>query len=70
MTKPITDMLGAAAETIRQLVHECRKGGPLYARDAKAVAQVSRTAKWLLNAIGALRRELDDPNTDASVQKR
>ena len=51
--------LRAAERAVTQLVKECRKPGPLYARSPRAVAQVSRTGKWLLNAIAALRRELN-----------
>jgi hypothetical protein len=47
-----------AEEAVSRLVEECRKGGPLYLRSPKAVAQVNRNAKWLLNAIDALRRGL------------
>jgi hypothetical protein len=55
------ETLRAAAEAVTRLVELCRKGGPLYARDARLVAQVSRTAKWHLNALAALRRALDTP---------
>jgi hypothetical protein len=36
---------------VAQLVETCRKGGPLYARDSRAVAQASCTGKWLLNTL-------------------
>jgi hypothetical protein len=48
----------AAEEAVSDLIQACRKGGPLYQERPKAVAQVSRNAKWLLNALAALRREL------------
>jgi hypothetical protein len=51
--------LGAAEQAATRLVEECRKGGPLYACNPKAVAQVSRTGKWFLNAIAALDRALN-----------
>jgi hypothetical protein len=54
----------AAEESVTQLVEECRKAAPLYRRSPRTVAQVSRTGKWLLNAIAALRRELKLPSTD------
>ena len=50
--------LAAAERTVDRLVQECGKQGPLYCHDPKAVAQVSRTGKWLLNAITALRSAL------------
>ena len=34
---------------------------PLYGRHPRAVAQVSRTAKWLVNALASLRRILRPP---------
>jgi hypothetical protein len=48
-------------ELVTQLVDECAKSGPLYRQNPKLVAQVSRTGKWLLNAIAALQREIDKP---------
>jgi hypothetical protein len=50
--------LRAAERAVARLVEACRKGGPLYAASPRAVAQVSRTGKWLLNALAALRPEL------------
>ena len=54
-------VLRSAEEAVGRLVEECRKGGPLYAEDPGAVAQVSRTAKWLLNALARLHREQGTP---------
>ena len=48
----------SAQEAVSQLVEACHKRHPLYARNPRAVAQVSRTGKWLLNAIDRLQREL------------
>ena len=50
--------LAAAERAVYGLVQECDKQGPLYQHDPKVVAQVSRTGKWLLNAINALRSAL------------
>jgi hypothetical protein len=50
----------AATQAISRLVEVCHKGGPLYSQNPKAVAQVSRTAKWLLNAIARLEQEHSD----------
>jgi len=47
--------LDSAERAVGRLIQECRKDGPLYRDNPKAVAQVSRTSKWLLNAIVALR---------------
>ena len=47
MSPGTQNALDRAGEAVRQLVEECRKGGPLYARGPRAVAQVSRTGKWL-----------------------
>jgi len=49
----------SATQSVHDLVKACRKGGPLYAQNPRAVAQVNRTAKWLLNAIQRLHRDLD-----------
>jgi len=40
-------VLRSAEEAVERLVEECRKGGPLYAEDPRAVAQVS-FAQYLL----------------------
>jgi hypothetical protein len=53
--------VATAEKAVGRVVEECRKGGPLYARSPRAVAQVSRTGKWFLNALVALRRELNTP---------
>jgi hypothetical protein len=58
---PVTqNALSAAEEAVRWLVEQCRRNGRLYQRAPRAVAQVSRTGKWHLNAISVLRRALDD----------
>jgi hypothetical protein len=55
--------LAAAERAVNGLVQECGKQGPLYQHNRQAVAQVSRTGKWLLNAISALRSALATPCT-------
>ena len=60
--------LRAAERAVARLVEECRKGGPLYARDPKAVAQVSRTGKWLMYATERLRRALDSACAESPAQ--
>ena len=54
-------VLRSAEKAVGRLVEECRKGGPLYAEDPGAGAQVSRTATWLLNARARLHREQGTP---------
>ena len=58
MTREIRTTFHTATQAVNQLVRACRKGGPLYGQNPRAVAQVSRTGKWLLNAITRLHREL------------
>ena len=55
--------LRAAEEAVTRLVEACRKAGTLYPGHPGAVAQVSRTSKWLLHALSRLRRELSAPAT-------
>jgi hypothetical protein len=62
VTAKLPDIVGTAREAVTRLVAECRKGGPLYQRHPPVVAQVSRTAKWLLNAIERVSREPSAPN--------
>jgi hypothetical protein len=54
MTEKARNAIGRAAKAASRLVEVCRKGGPLYEENPKAVAHVSRTSKWLLNAIAQL----------------
>jgi hypothetical protein len=53
--------LRAAVAAVTHLIEVCRPRGPLYQLEPRAVAQVNRTSKWLLNAIAALHRKLDAP---------
>ena len=62
MSQTTSEIARAAHKAVDRLVAECRKGGPLYQLRPKQVAQVSRTAKWLLNALAALDRELSSRN--------
>ena len=48
---------------VTKLVQECRKHGPLYEQNPKIVAHVSRTSKWLLNAITKMKTELNPKET-------
>jgi hypothetical protein len=56
MNSRLLNTIRAAEKAVNRLVSECRKDGPVYADSPKAAAQVSRTGKWLLNAISALRQ--------------
>ena len=49
--------LEVAQEAVNRLVEACQKHRPLYKQHPQAVAQVSRTAKWLLSAITGLHRK-------------
>ena len=60
----------AAEEAVGRLIEECRKRGLLYNENPKAVAQVSRTGKWLLNALATLRRALDAPAPPAKKSRQ
>jgi hypothetical protein len=62
-------MLRAAEEAVGRVIETCQRGGPLYARDPRAAAQVSRTAKWHLSAIAALRQALAPPCDDNAPQE-
>jgi hypothetical protein len=67
------ETLCAAEEAVTRLVEECSKPGQLNKGNPRAVAQVSRTGKWHLNAIAALRKLLDAPGSakvDGQVRKR
>jgi hypothetical protein len=57
----LPEPIRVAEEAVGDLVNACRKRGALYNQHPKEAAQVSRTAKWLLNALAALRRAWDDP---------
>jgi hypothetical protein len=59
----LSNTIRTAGESVTRLVEVCRKNGPLYTQDRKATAQVSRTGKWLLNAIAALNTALATPCT-------
>jgi hypothetical protein len=62
---PLTEKALCAAEAaVRDLVEHCHRGGRLYQSNPKATAQVSRTGKWHLAAIDALRQALDDSHDE------
>jgi hypothetical protein len=61
---PITQETLRAAEAVSSLVEACRSRNPAYRRSSRALAQVSRTGKWLLHALARLRRDLTTPPND------
>ena len=63
MNQRTQSTIRSAPKTVASLVERCRKGGPLYIIQPKVVAHISRTGKWLLNAIAALNQELNQPAT-------
>ena len=61
--------LETAQEAVGQLVDACRRRGPLHRESPRLVGQVSRTAKWLLNAVRNLQQTLNNsPYTPPSVR--
>jgi hypothetical protein len=54
------NLIRSVEKTVTRLLTACRKDGHLYRRSPKAVAQVNRTGKWLLNAVRSL-AEADAP---------
>jgi hypothetical protein len=61
--------LHAAEEAVHDLIEQCRRGGRLYNRNPRATAQVSRTGKWHLAAIDALRKALAASDDDEDGKK-
>lgn len=59
MNPETLETIQSAQAAVTRLVATCHKAGPLYPLKPKTVAHVSRTSKWLLNALRALDRELD-----------
>jgi hypothetical protein len=52
-------ILTAAEKAVARLLDMCRKNAPLYRQNPRAVAQVNRTSRWLLNALSRLKHELN-----------
>ena len=61
MNRQTAKVISDTEKNVTKLVDECRKHGPLYEQNPKIVAHVSRTSKWLLNAIAKLNTELKPP---------
>ena len=58
MNQKTRQVITLVEDKVRRLVDECRKNGPLYVQNPQVVAHVSRTSKWLLNALGKLHAEV------------
>jgi hypothetical protein len=57
MNTEAPEVIRTAQEAVNGLITACQKHLPLYREHPQAVAQVNRTAKWLLSAIAALNRQ-------------
>lgn len=56
--RPVTHpILRRTAKTVQHLLVVCRNDGLMDKANPKAIAQVSRTGKWLLNAIAQFTNE-------------
>jgi len=60
MNGKTSKIVSRTEQEVHRLVEECRKHGPLYEQNPKVVAHVSRTSKWLLNAITKLKSEIKE----------
>jgi hypothetical protein len=58
MNVRVSNALQSTQRAVTRLIEKCRKGGPLYAKYPQLVDQANRTAKWLLNAVNALRQKI------------
>jgi hypothetical protein len=59
LTQTTRNIIRRGEEAVRRLLEECRPTHLLYGRSPRKVAQINRTGKWLLNAIAALKGELE-----------
>lgn len=55
------NVLRSVEKAVTHLATACRKKGPLYNRNPRAVAQINRTSKWLINAIRDLGNSIHQP---------
>ncbi len=65
----LSEIFRAAEESVSHLIQACRKSRPLYHHNPKLTAQVTRTTKWLLNAIAALNKSLDTSTEECKVDR-
>jgi hypothetical protein len=68
MTQATLNIIRRGEEAVRRLVDVCRPSRLLYGHNPRKVAQISRTGKWLLNAIAALKGELAQTSTEDTQQ--
>lgn len=54
MNRQAYQVVAVTEKNVKRLVDVCRKNGPLYQEKPQIVAHVSRTSKWLLNALSKL----------------
>jgi hypothetical protein len=66
MNRRTRTVVQSATQVVSRLVELCHKGGPLYRQSPQAVAQVCRTAKWLLNALARLEQARSIPSNNPS----
>lgn len=55
------NVLRSVDKAVTRLTKACRKKGPLYNRNPRAVAQINRTSKWLISAIRDLGNSTHQP---------
>jgi hypothetical protein len=67
MNRKTYQVIASTEKAVKRLIEECRKHGPLYVQNPQVVAHVSRTSKWLLNAIGKLQAASVRPGSDATL---
>jgi hypothetical protein len=48
------NLIRSVEKSVTRLLNACHKDGHLYSRNPRAVAQINRTGKWLLNALRQL----------------
>ncbi len=65
----LSETFRAAEESVNYLIQACRKSRPLYHHNPKVTAQVTRTAKWLLNAIAAPNKSLDTSTEECKADR-
>jgi hypothetical protein len=61
MIPDLLETIRLTQEAVSRLVEACRKQSPLYRQHPQTVAQINRTAKWLLSAIAGLNKKLATP---------
>ncbi len=60
--------LERSANWLDELIHACRKGGPLHARNPTLVADITRKAQALHTSLTTLRQFLDQPQEETHAR--